>query len=208
MITRKYSALVVDDHQIVLHGICSLLAASSDNALIVQALSGEEALKEASQQKFDIFILDVELRDISGFELLRRLQAMTPDAAFVFHTMHEEIWILKQMMTSGADAVVLKGDNIQDLLTAVAAVLDGDSFYSRRVEKYCREYETDVMPSQREIEILKEIARGSSSGEIGERLFISTNTVEFHRKRLFRKLNASNMAELISKAYERGLRLI
>lgn len=208
MITDRYSALVVDDHQIVLHGICSLLAANSSNAVIERAASGKEALEKASQQKFDIFILDVELRDTSGFDLLGQLRSKAPDAAFIYHTMHEEIWILKQMMLSGADAIVLKGDNVTDLLTAVSKVLEGESFYSKDFEKYCKEYENEVVPSQREVEVLKEIAKGSNSCEIGERLFISTNTVEFHRKRLFRKLKASNMAELISKAYERGLQLM
>ena len=201
----KKTVLVVDDHRIVSQGVCSILCHEKNIESIQMACSASEALAFAGNCRFDIFILDVELPDMSGFDLLQKLQVLSPDSSFIFHTMHEEMWVVKHMMAAGADAIVLKTDDTDDLRKAVAAVASGDSYYSERFERYCKEYELQVVPSDREIEILRAIADGHNSKYISDMLFISANTVEFHRKRLFRKLGATNMAELIMKAVERGL---
>lgn len=116
--------------------------------------------------------------------------------------------MVKRLMASGADAIVFKSDDVGELRCAVGKVLDGESYYSRRFEEYCTRYEQEVLPSARELEILRMLASGANSKEIADRIFLSVNTVEFHRKRLFRRLGVSNMAELMVEAMNRGLLLL
>lgn len=200
--------LIADDHQIVLAGLKSLLSSAIPNAVTDTAKQGAEAIDKASKNHYDIFILDVELPDMTGIELAEKLLSDHKDAACIFHTMHEEAWIVKQMMASGADSIVFKSEDIDELCTAVNKVLLGESYYSKRFNNLCTRYEKEVMPSDRELEILRKLASGASSKEIAENSFISVNTVEFHRKRLFRRLGVTNMAELVREAVDRGLLLI
>lgn len=200
--------LIVDDHPIVLAGVCALLSEDYPEACIETASGGEEALEKARNGVYDVFILDVELSDMTGIDLIRMLRCRYEDASFVFHTMHEEMWVVKRLMASGADAIVFKSDDVGELRCAVGKVLDGESYYSRRFEEYCTRYEQEVLPSARELEILRMLASGANSKEIADRIFLSVNTVEFHRKRLFRRLGVSNMAELMVEAMNRGLLLL
>lgn len=202
--TNEVDILVIEDHQIVLLGLSTLLSTCRGIRHIEKATTAREALSALRNHIFDIIIIDVELPDMSGFELLPQLRATAPDVSVIFHSMHEEFWIIKQMMNSGADAIVLKSDDISELRKAVEHVMSGDSYYSSRYEEYCRKYEQQQVPSERELDVLKAIASGKKTEEIAEMLFVSANTVEFHRKRLLRKFGACNMAELIRNAMKRG----
>lgn len=196
--------LIIEDHQIVLLGLVTILSTFGDIKRIDKAITGSEALALVKDHAFDIIILDVELPDISGFTLLSQIREICPDVSVVFHSMHEEFWIIRQMMVSGADAIVLKSDDITELRMALEKVVVGDSYYSSRFEEYCRKYEKQQMPTDRELDVLRAIAEGKRTSEIADMLFVSANTVEFHRKRLLRKLGVSNVAELIREAMERG----
>ena len=205
---RKTNILIVDDHQIVAHGLQALLSRENCVKSIDTATTAEKALLLSKKKSYGIYIIDVELPDISGLELTERLQAISPEASFIFHTMHEEIWTIKAMMAAGADAIVLKSDDLSDLTAAVKAVATGNSYYSQRFDEYCRRYEQEQMPTQQELEILKAIAAGESTNDIAKRMCISSNTIEYHRKRLFRKLGASNMADMVARAIRSGLLVI
>lgn len=202
--TNEVDILVIEDHQIVLLGLSTLLSTCNGIRHIAKATTAKDAIDLAKGHSFDIVIIDVELPDMSGFDLLAQLRDISPDISVIFHSMHEEFWIIKRMMNIGADAIVLKSDDIDELRKAVQHVVSGDSYYSNRYEEYCREYEKQQVPTERELDVLRAIAEGKKTAEIAEQLFVSGNTVEFHRKRLLRKLDASNMAELIKKAMERG----
>lgn len=169
-----------------------------------KALTGSEALELVKNNTYDLLIMDIELPDISGFDLLDKIRAVRPQISVIFHSMHEEIWLIKKMMKSGANAIVLKSDNLEELLKAVGNVLEGKKYYSSRYQEYCTEYGSKEVLSKREQDVLKAIAEGKKTAEISEELFVSCNTVEFHRRKLLRKLNATNMAELIKKAIELG----
>lgn len=196
--------LIIEDQQIVLLGLSTLLSTCDGIKRVDKATTAKDAIELVKEHPFDILIIDIELPDMSGFSLLAQLRALRPDVSVIFHSMHEEFWIIKQMMNSGADAIVLKSDDISELRKAVEHVMAGDSYYSSRYKEYCLAYEKHQVLTDREQDVLKAIAEGKKTAEIADELFVSCNTVEFHRKRLFRKLGASNMAELIKKAIERG----
>lgn len=196
--------LVIEDQQIVLLGLSTLLSTCEGITRIDKATTAEDAISKVRKHAFDILIIDIELPDMSGFDLLERLRDIHPAASVIFHSMHEEFWIIKQMMNSGADAIVLKSDDISELRRAVEQVMAGGRYYSSRYKEYCIAYEKQQPLTSREQDVLKAISEGKQTTEIAEALFVSANTVEFHRKRLLCKLEASNMAELVNKAMKRG----
>ena len=153
---------------------------------------------------YHIYIIDVELPDMTGIELINSLKTLSPDSTFIFHTIHDEFWTLRQMINSGADAIVMKSDDPAELVTAINSVLDGNSYFSSNYRHACQEMEQYQELSSREIEVLKLIAEGLMTRDIANRLFVSDNTIEFHRKRIMRKLAANNMAQLVKQGVARG----
>lgn len=206
------SLVIVDDHGLVLEGMRSLLSTLPGIETLSTARTGSEALALLRTVRADVFIIDIELPDMDGFELIRRIRQVRPRARIVVGTMHEEIWTLCKLADYSVDAVVLKASDLQLLRHAVASVLEGQRYFcprfrevydrlNRRRRAAGQMYEA---PTVRELEVLKGIARGWTTTEISARLFISDNTVETHRKSLMLKFGARNSADLVMKAVERG----
>lgn len=202
--TDKASLLIVEDHGIVALGLKTLLAENPSLGKICSVITARQAIEMSVEQHFDIYIIDVELPDMTGIDLVKSLKTLCPDAAFIFHTIHDELWTLRQMMDGGADAVVMKSDNTDELLAAINQVMAGGSYFSSNYRQACEQMEQYQTLSPREIEVLQLIADGLMTRDIAKRLFVSDNTIEFHRKRIMRKLGASNMAQLVKEGIARG----
>lgn len=202
--TDKASLLIVEDHGIVALGLKTLLAENPSLGKICSVITARQAIEMSVEQHFDIYIIDVELPDMTGIDLVKSLKTLCPDAAFIFHTIHDELWTLRQMMDGGADGIVMKSDDTAELLTAINHVLNGGNYYSSNYRQACEEMEQYQTLSPREIEVLQLIADGLMTRDIAKRLFVSDNTIEFHRKRIMRKLAATNMAQLVKEGIARG----
>ncbi|MBQ6167810.1 MAG: response regulator transcription factor [Muribaculaceae bacterium] len=202
--TDKASLLIVEDHGIVALGLKTLLAENPSLGKICSVITARQAIEMSVEQHFDIYIIDVELPDMTGIDLVKSLKTLCPDAAFIFHTIHDELWTLRQMMDGGADAVVMKSDNTDELLAAINQVMAGGSYFSSNYRQACEQMEQYQTLSPREIEVLQLIADGLMTRDIAKRLFVSDNTIEFHRKRIMRKLAATNMAQLVKQGVARG----
>jgi DNA-binding NarL/FixJ family response regulator len=98
----------------------------------------------------------------------------------------------------------MKSDDTSELLAAIGQVLEGNNYFSAHFRQACEEMEHYQTLSDREIEILRLIAEGLPSKDIAERLFVSQNTIEFHRKRIMRKLGVTNMAQLVKEGFAKG----
>ncbi len=118
--------------------------------------------------------------------------------------MHDELWMLKQMMDSGVNGIILKSDDVSELKKAVDCVLTGESYYSKQFQSYCTAYESEQTLSMRELQVLRAMAQGQTSIEIASQLYVSPNTIEFHRKHILKKLGVTNVAELIRRGIELG----
>ena len=196
--------LIVEDHNIVALGLKTLLNEHGALGEINNVSTAKQAIERTVEQHFDLYIIDVELPDMTGIDLVKSLRTLSPDAAFIFHTIHDEFWTLRQMINVGADAIVMKNDDPTELITAIDQVMDGGSYYSKQYRMACQEMGQYQELSSREIEVLKLIAEGLMTRDIADRLFVSENTIEFHRKRIMRKLAASNMAQLVKEGIARG----
>ena len=202
--TENANLLIVEDHDIVAIGLQTLLATKPALGAIDKATTAKQAMELTVKHPYHLYIIDVELPDMSGIELMKSLRTLSPDSAFIFHTIHNEFWTLRQMVKGGADAIVMKSDDTDELITAINSVLQGSSYFSSDYRQACQEMEQFQELSSREVEVLQLIADGLMTCDIAQRLYVSDNTIEFHRKRIMRKLGASNMAQLVKIGISRG----
>lgn len=205
--TETYSLLIIEDHKIVSLGLKTLAEGTHLFATIDCAYTARQALQLTvahTNAPYNIFIIDVELPDLSGIDLVKSLRSLSPDSAYIFHTFHDELWNLRQMINVGANAIVMKTDELTELEIALRRVLAGDNFFSDHFRQACEDMTNYQTLSAREIEVLMLISEGNSTKEIADRICVSPNTVEFHRKNIMRKLGVSNMAQLVKEGIAKG----
>lgn len=198
------SVAIIDDHELVLEGFRSFLV--RHNITDVEAFSkAQPLLDRIASHPFSVYIVDVELSDIEITELIDRIRDLQPEAKIIINTMHEEMWVVNKMTEKKVDGVMYKSGGLDQLLEAIAAVTSGHQYFCKKFQRSQRNLQVQNQTiSDRELEVLIYIAKGYSTKEIATSLFISENTVENHRKSLFRKLQAHNMADLIIKAIANG----
>ena len=208
---RDIRILLVDDHDLVLQGLKRIVECSLPEIKnVCTASSGQEALHLIASQRFNLFVLDMELPDISGMDIIVRIREKDPRARIIVNTMHEEIWFIKDLIQSAVDGILFKSIDSTKIAEAIRRVLDGGSYYSpyaeheraqmRRSDEGRREELT-----LRELDVLKRISEGKNTQEIAQELCVSTNTVDTHRRHLMDKLDARNVADLIMTAISKGI---
>lgn len=196
---------VVDDHDLVREGLRAvLLDGGADD---VDRYPSAEGLLSALEggSDYDILILDLELPDMDGFTLIERIRNRNPEARIIVSTVHDEIWTLRRLLASGVNAVVYKSGESGEILTAIGELLEGNRYYCSEVRDALGLAEDrSLHPTSRELEVLRLIARGKTTKEIADTMFVSVNTVEAHRRSLLSRLGAVNMVDLIMKGVEKG----
>lgn len=197
--------LLVDDHPIVLEGIKALLCKALNGVSVVAAADVAKAKAYILAGGVDMLITDLDLNNDSGMALIDYLTDKLPQAKVIVYTMHEEPWTVQAIADCSHDAVVMKSDSAAELVAAVNAVAAGKGYYSR---SFCaalgKLHKSSDTLSNRERQVLDTIVGGLSADEAARRLGVSASTIEFHRCRIMRKLNAANAAEVVRKAMEMG----
>ena len=203
---------IVDDHPLVLEGLKSLLLQTEGIEHIYTAQTGSQLGSLIALHSIHLYIIDLDLPDIDGFELIHQIKQKSPEAKIIVSTMHEEIWIVNKLKHPDIDAVVFKSSAGEYIQKALQTVLKGKKYYCPQFQKLYKEKDKightpdtlDSAPTIRELDVLKTIAKGMSTHEISECLFISENTVEWHRKNLMVKFGAKNATDLVIKALSKG----
>lgn len=209
---EKAEILLVDDHALILEGMHRILGRIPEVKVTDAVTSGKEAMALVGKKNYDIYILDVNLPDLSGMELIRRIRERNRNACVIVNTLHEEIWTINELISLKVNAVVLKSSEAIEMENAVKAVLRGDSYTCPRFRSVREKLAGDPaiatlqeVPTKREMEVLRAIAKGNSTREIALKLQISDNTVETFRKRLIQKFCAKNAIDLVVKAMAKGV---
>lgn len=205
--------LLADDHQLFVDGLKSLLVDEDDLCVVGEARNGVEVLQFCDREPVDIVIMDINMPVMDGIQASRELSKKHPTVKVLGLSMYNDRDFISDVLKAGALGYVLKNTGKESLLQAIASLRSGESYLSEEVSKtllsgFIRHmpYEQAVEKlSDRESEVLECIASGLTTHEIGEKLFISKNTVETHRKNLLYKLRARNTAELINNAYKQRL---
>lgn len=206
--------LIADDHQMFIDGIKALLKNEKEIKVVGEALNGEEVLSLLKKEKADIILLDINMPKMDGIEATREIKKKFPDVKIIILTMHNKNEFISGLANEGASGYVLKNTGKRELLDAIESVYEGKTFFSKEVTEtiiqnlYKRPSEQKMEYAQlteREKDVLKLIAQEFSTKEIADKLFISPNTVETHRKNLMSKINAKNIAGLVKFALQTGL---
>ena len=208
---HKMEILLVDDHSLILAGIKSIVERIPEIATAYTAMSGKEASSLISTRNFDIYMLDIELPDASGFDLIKQIREKDKDARIIINTMHEQVWIINKLIKYQVDSIILKSSESTVVEQAIKAVINDRSYCCPRFEHISRKLRNGKNaelpvdnPTKRELEVLKAISKGNSTTQIAQMLGISVNTVETYRKQLFLKFGAKNVIELTMKALTQG----
>lgn len=205
----KKNILIVDDHPIVSTGLQALIEHTGEYGKIYVANNIASSRLLLKQEDIDIAIIDLELQDANGMELIKYIHQTHISTKILVYTMHEELWTIRQLMKEDADAIVMKGDNPQEVLIALRKIEQGKGYFSQQFMRLINSQDTtEITLSNREAEVLEHISNGLSTNDIAQQLNISNNTVEFHRHNLMKKLSANNMAQLVKKAIQLGLNFI
>lgn len=203
--------LLVDDHDLVLQGLKRIVECSlPEIKTVCTASSGQEALLHCASQRFDLFVLDMELPDLSGLDIIVHIREKDPQARIIVNTMHEEIWFIKNLIKFEVNGILFKSVDSTRMAEAIRRVLNGGTYYCPYAEHVRAQMRrSDEGPREeltlRELDVLKCISDGKSTREIARELCVSTNTVDTHRRHLLEKLGAQNVADLIMTAISKGI---
>jgi DNA-binding NarL/FixJ family response regulator len=197
--------LCVDDHPIVREGLSSIVAMQSDMEIAGTAESGAEALRLFRELKPDVTLVDLRLRDTTGFELLREMLKQDPRARAIVLTSFEGDADIERALTAGARGYVVKGMVREELLTAIRAVHAGRKHVPAAIAAKLVDHLSSEKLTQRELEVLRQIARGLRNKEIGGELTIAEDTVKMHVKSILMKLGVNDRTEAVTLALRRGI---
>jgi DNA-binding NarL/FixJ family response regulator len=193
--------LIVDDHSVVRHGLQSAIE-SHGYQVVAVAGSIKQAQAFMAQTNPDAIIVDINLPDGSGFDLVSWSRRISPTIAIVVLTFNDGAEYVRAAKSAGADAFIVKSAPLSDVLAALDfAISSPGSFSSNRAS--IREIDSGL--SAREIDVLQAINLGLSNDAIALSLFISVSTVKTHVSSILRKLNASNRVQALTIAREQGL---
>jgi DNA-binding NarL/FixJ family response regulator len=193
---------ITDDHYMIVEGIRSLFHLEERVEWMGHAMTAESCLAFLATQQPDVILMDINLPDKSGIDLCREVKQKYPAIHVIGLSSFNQQSLIGKMIESGASGYVLKNATREELKEAIETVVQGKPFLSPEAFSIMSDHKGEQTPviTRREKEVLSLIADGLTNSEIGDKLFISTTTVDTHRKNLLTKLEAKNTASLIRKA--------
>lgn len=207
---KKIKLAVVDDHPIVVQGIVSLLENLNDIEVVGSFYTGTDLLTFLKDTHLDMVLIDVMLPDINGIELCAEIKKTSPNTIVLAISNHTERSIIMKIIQNGASGYMLKNASVEELKDCMKNAMRGDIAFSKEViEIIAKPSFNDLKGSpkftKREKQILQYIAKGKTTSQIANELFLSPLTIETHRRNMMQKLDVKNAIELINTATERLL---
>jgi DNA-binding NarL/FixJ family response regulator len=208
--------LLVDDHPVLREGLRAILEAQSGLEIVGEADNGREAIRECQRLRPDVVVMDIAMPEINGIDAARAMRENGPLPRIVMLSMHAHTEYIFRALQAGADGYVVKESVTAEVADAIRSVHQGRRFLSESIadsviDDYIRRRKlpADEDPlmrlSAREREVLQLIVEGRSTAEIADKAALSPKTVETYRSRLMRKLEITNLAELVKFAIKHGL---
>jgi two-component system response regulator NreC len=217
-VVEKIRLLVADDHPVVRAGLRTLLGAQPDMEVVGEVEDGTAAIEQAAKLTPDIVVMDITMGDVNGIQATRQIRQRLPETKVLVLTMHDNEEYLRQMLEAGATGYVLKQAVDSELAVAIRAVQRGEVYLYSSFTKVllgdlgADDQEIDIEArdsyerlSQREQEVLRQVALGYTNQQIADQLYLSVKTVETYRARVMTKLNLESRAALVRYALRHGL---
>jgi DNA-binding NarL/FixJ family response regulator len=195
----------VDDHPLLREGIAALVTSQPDRVLAGQASTGAEAIQQFKQQVPDVTLLDLRLPDMSGIDVLIAIRSEFTQARIVMLTTFEGDVEVQRALQAGARGYLLKNMPPSELLDVIRQVHAGKKRVPPEIASQLLEHMSDEVLTEREVEVLREVADGNRNREIAERLFISEETVKVHIKHIMAKLGAADRTQAVAIGVRRGI---
>jgi DNA-binding NarL/FixJ family response regulator len=197
--------LSVDDHALLREGIAMIIKKQPDMLLVAQAATGNEAIQHFRTHRPDVTLMDLRLPDLSGIDAMIAIRAEFPEARIVMLTTFEGDVEIHRALEAGARGYLLKNMPPSELVQAIRQVHAGQKKVPPEVASHLAEHYSDEALTPREIDVLRHIAGGNRNRDIGDRLFISEETVKVHVKHIMDKLGATDRTQAITIAVRRGI---
>jgi DNA-binding NarL/FixJ family response regulator len=201
----RIRVLSVDDHALLREGIATIINSQPDMVLVSQAAGGNEAIQQYRDLQPDITLMDLRLPDLSGIDALIAIRTEFPEARVIMLTTFEGDVEIQRALEAGARGYLLKNMPPSELLQVIRQVHSGKKRVPPEVAAQLAEHMSDEALTAREVQVLEHVAGGNRNRDIGERLFISEETVKVHVKHIMDKLGAKDRTEAIAIAVRRGI---
>ncbi|MFN9709367.1 MAG: response regulator [Burkholderiales bacterium] len=202
--THPTRILIVDDHHLVREGLKARLGSVEGFEIVGEASHALEAMAICQSQKIDLVLMDVGMKDVNGIDLTQQLRAQHPHLLVLMLSMYDNPEYVSRAMQSGAGGYVLKDAPSEEIITAIRAIINGNTFLSESLSgRLLRAQTPRPLLSLREAEVLSCLAKGMANKQIAQIMGLSTRTVETHRHNIKRKLKLEGQAELMKYAVER-----
>jgi DNA-binding NarL/FixJ family response regulator len=200
------NVFIVDDHPLVVEGLKSLLYGIDDIQVVATAANAFEAFEILQKVNIDIAFLDINLPDVNGIELCKKIKGKWPNIKCIALTTSNERTLIGRMMQNGAVGYLMKSSSKDELIRAIRQVYEGGYFMNVTMSETVVDKSLTVpFLTRREKEVLGLIADGMTNVEIADKLFVSPTTIKTHRENLLMKFGVSNTASLIKVAAQQGL---
>lgn len=207
----QINVMLVDDHAVVRMGFKMLLESDTDIKVIAEAESGEQSIQRYVEHKPDVVVMDITMPGIGGLEAIERILAKDGSAKILVLSAHEDSVHPKRVLNAGAMGYLTKRSAAEELIKAIRTVASGKKYLEASVAQQMaiQQLSGDQNPvdvlSPREFEVFMALAKGKTTNEIAETLFLSPRTVGTHLYNIKQKLNANNSAEIALIAMRSGL---
>lgn len=218
---KKIYVHVADDHKVLIDGIIAVINTDNDIEVIAQSLTGKQVVDWFSNKKnkADVLILDINMPILDGFEVLRHLRRVLKMPKTIVLSSYDDINIVQEMNNLGCRGYITKSSAATHILKAIKTVHSGEKYYSDDIQKLLLNKMTgETIPegdapesylfetlTERELEILRLITKQYSTTEIADMLYVTTSTVETHRKSLLKKLKLKNAVGLAMYAIKNNI---
>ncbi|XOV69186.1 MAG: response regulator [Fluviicola sp.] len=202
----KIKIYIADDHAMFRDGIKAMLNAENQFEIVGEGEVESTILSDCEALNPNVVLMDISMKDTDGIEVTRKLRNGNSSVKILAVSMHNEPEYIKSMLDNGANGYILKSTGRNEMIAAIKAVHEGATFLSNEVSQNLLkglntpQTQSNIRLTPREIEVMKMIAEEYTNQEIADALFISTRTVDTHRRNLLEKLGLKNTAGLVKYA--------
>lgn len=208
---QQINIAIADDHLLFREGLMTIIQFYPNLNVLYDVSNGIALLEQMAQQLPDVVLLDLKMPQMDGIEAAERIKSLYPEVKIIVLTMHHQEDFILHMLKIGVNAYVFKNTSSQEVKKAIEAVYEKDYYFDEHISQIMLKglrkkhiskpkLEANAQITPREGEVLELICKEHTTAEIAEKLFVSTRTIETHRKNLLEKLGVKNTAGLVIKA--------
>jgi DNA-binding NarL/FixJ family response regulator len=197
--------LSVDDHPMLREGIAAVLASEDDMILVAEASNGREALEQFRAHLPDVTLMDVQMPEVNGIDAILKIREEFPDARIIVLTTYGGDAQAARAFKAGASGYLLKNMVRKELIDTIRTVHAGKKRIPPEIAMELAEHHSDDALTEREIDVLREVAAGNANKMVAQRLKVSEETVKAHMKNILSKLGANDRTHAVTIALKRGI---